>query len=76
VVDRDGEKLSKQTLAAPIARGHALSRVWDALHFLGHAPPAELKAGSLPVLWAWAFANWRIEKVPRLRAGTRLETAR
>jgi glutamyl-Q tRNA(Asp) synthetase len=63
-----GEKLSKQTLAAPLEPGDARSQLWAALRFLGQEPPEGLKGGGLAQLWLWAFAHWRLEKVPRLRS--------
>jgi glutamyl-Q tRNA(Asp) synthetase len=65
-VNAAGEKLSKQTRAAPVAtdaRG-AAAALTAALRFLGQEPPAGMDADEL---WRWALANWRLEKVPRLR---------
>jgi glutamyl-Q tRNA(Asp) synthetase len=59
VVDRFGEKLSKQTGAAPVdpaARGHWLAR---ALAFLGQPRAADLDE---------AVANWDPARIPRQRA--------
>jgi len=64
-VNRSGEKLSKQTLAAPLGPADAPRRLWGALRFLGQEPPPELGAGSLSNLWTWALAHWRLEKIPR-----------
>jgi glutamyl-Q tRNA(Asp) synthetase len=66
-VNTDGEKLSKQTLAAPLLPEHARGRIWEALHFLGQRPPEHLKTSDVPALWAWAHAHWAGEKVPRTR---------
>src|SRR5882672_600352 len=64
-VNRSGEKLSKQTLAAPLGAADAPRRLWGALCFLGQEPPPELGAGSLSNLWTWALAHWRLGKIPR-----------
>jgi glutamyl-Q tRNA(Asp) synthetase len=67
VVNRGGEKLSKQTLAAPLEITEAPAWLWRALGFLGQAPPAELLAGSVPDIWSWAFGNWRMTRIPERR---------
>lgn len=63
-----GEKLSKQTLAAPIIKSHANHLIFDALTFLGQRPNLELKHTSLIELWQWANAHWDIKKIPQKRA--------
>lgn len=65
VVNAAGEKLSKQTLAAPIDILPSAAALTAALEFLGHTPPAELAPGPLAELWAWAIANWQLARVPR-----------
>ena len=67
-VDRNGEKLSKQTLAAPLVLQGAPSQLWEALCFLGQEPPESLKGAGVSTLWSWAHANWRIQRVPRQRS--------
>jgi glutamyl-Q tRNA(Asp) synthetase len=67
-VNEDGEKLSKQTRAAPLAAEEAPLQLWRALRFLGQEPPAALKAESLATLWEWAHAAWRTERVPAQRS--------
>ncbi|MBI5899386.1 MAG: tRNA glutamyl-Q(34) synthetase GluQRS [Rhodocyclales bacterium] len=64
-VNAAGEKLSKQTLAAPLDANHPVPALVAALDFLGQRPPAELVRGTVAELWAWAGANWRLERVPR-----------
>lgn len=62
-----GEKLSKQTRAAPVAtdaRG-AAAALTAALRFLGQKPP---DGATREELWTWALANWRLERVPRCRS--------
>jgi glutamyl-Q tRNA(Asp) synthetase len=59
-----GEKLSKQTFAAPLSAGHASENLWRALAFLGQQPLETLRHEGLATLWAWALANWRLEKIP------------
>jgi glutamyl-Q tRNA(Asp) synthetase len=64
-VNAQGEKLTKQTLANPITRETAPILVFEALGFLGQNPPAEIKNALLSEVWDWAFANWRLKKIPR-----------
>lgn len=65
-VNRDDEKLSKQTLAPPLDPTHPLPALFDVLEFLGQRPPAALAGASLTEYWQWAIANWRMERVPKL----------
>jgi len=62
-----GEKLSKQTLARPLAAADAPTRLWDALLFLGQAPPSALARGSLRDIWSWAHTRWSADAIPRQR---------
>ena len=64
-VNLAGEKLSKQTLAMALDSAHPLPALLAALDFLGQQPPADLAHGTVAELWAWAVANWRLERVPR-----------
>ena len=66
--NRTGEKLSKQTLAQPIDTNNALALLFDALAFLGQAPPAELRQSSQKPLWDWAFRHWSLKNIPSQRA--------
>jgi len=65
VVNAAGEKLSKQTRAAPVDSTRPGPALFAALAFLGQRPPAELRAAPMDELWAWAMANWRLADVPR-----------
>ncbi len=64
-VNAAGEKLSKQTLAAPLDPRLPAASVVAALDFLGQAPPVDLAAADLDAVWAWARAHWRLDRVPR-----------
>jgi glutamyl-Q tRNA(Asp) synthetase len=66
-VNPDGEKLSKQTRAAPLEASQAPLQLWLALRFLGQDPPSALSSEDLATLWSWARSNWRLERVPRKR---------
>ncbi len=67
VVNAQGEKLSKQTLAQAITPQAAPVLVFQALQFLGQQPPIEIKNATLAEVWRWAIANWQLENVPKNR---------
>ncbi|MBP6204097.1 MAG: tRNA glutamyl-Q(34) synthetase GluQRS [Azonexus sp.] len=60
-----GEKLSKQTLARPLASEIAAAELVRALNFLGQAAPAELARAPVAEVWAWARENWLFAAIPR-----------
>jgi glutamyl-Q tRNA(Asp) synthetase len=66
-VNTAGEKLSKQTRAAPVDGGHPVPQLVRALAFLGQQPPPGLEQAALAEYWQWARENWRLDKVPRQR---------
>jgi glutamyl-Q tRNA(Asp) synthetase len=66
-VDARGEKLSKQTHAAPVDAGRGAEVLCAALRFLGHAPPAQLDRAATATVMRWAIAHWRCAAVPRDR---------
>ena len=67
VLDRHGDKLSKQTRARPIEGGPPAAALCAALGFLGHAPPGEFDGAPVAAVWDWARANWSLARVPRVR---------
>ncbi len=64
VTNEAGEKLSKQTHAAPIDASNGLGHLISALQFLGQKPPAEIIEGTISSLWQWARKHWRIDQIP------------
>ena len=68
IVDMHGEKLSKQTLAAPLMIEQAQSALLVALALLGQAPLPQLCDASLGDLWQWAQQHWDLAKVPHCRS--------
>lgn len=62
-VDAAGEKLSKQTGAAPVDLSKPTQALADALRFLGIAPPVGMDA---PGLLPWGVAAWDIDRVPKV----------
>jgi glutamyl-Q tRNA(Asp) synthetase len=68
VVNAEGQKLSKQTGAAPIGRSNPSATAATVLEVLGARIPAELRGAPPRELWAWAAADWRIEELRARRA--------
>jgi glutamyl-Q tRNA(Asp) synthetase len=56
-----GQKLSKQTGAAPIDAARASQAAAAALQRLRAPPPRELDGAPPRELWEWAIAHWRID---------------
>ncbi|MFZ5523946.1 MAG: tRNA glutamyl-Q(34) synthetase GluQRS [Pseudomonadota bacterium] len=69
VVNAQGEKLSKQTLAQPVESNKAAATFFDTLVFLRQQPPAELKHGTVEQILAWAISNWRPDPLSNFRQG-------
>jgi glutamyl-Q tRNA(Asp) synthetase len=65
-VDAAGAKLSKQTRAAPVDARDPAPALFAAARFLGQNPPEELRRAAGADFWAWAMANWKLDKVPRI----------
>lgn len=62
-----GEKLSKQTLAAPIDDADPVTTLNAALEFLGQDRINGCGPGALAEFWKQAIDNWKLERVPRER---------
>lgn len=58
VVDRAGDKLSKQTHAHAVRPEHAADALFHALRFLGLAPPADACGEAPAALLDWALPQW------------------
>ena len=67
VVNAQGEKLSKQTLAQPVAKNNAASTLFDALVYLRQQPPAELRLSVINEILAWAIENWQDDSLQNCR---------
>lgn len=65
-VDADGEKLSKQTLAAPIDAARPLPALLSAWNFLGQSWQDE-SPQQLSEFWQRAREMWRLDRVPKRR---------
>jgi len=70
-LNKDGGKLSKQTLAAPLRDADPLPSLWRAAAFLGMDLLREV--GSLTEFWQVAPQLWQRDTLPPLR-GKRLQT--
>lgn len=68
VTDDSGNKLSKQTRAAPVDPAHPTAALAQALAFLGHAAPDEAVRAGTRELWKWAIAHWDRARIPHVRA--------
>jgi glutamyl-Q tRNA(Asp) synthetase len=62
-VNAAGEKLSKQTLAAPVDNSESAITLWHALAFLQQQPPQELQQENPETVLEWAIRNWHSEKL-------------
>jgi glutamyl-Q tRNA(Asp) synthetase len=65
-LNAQGEKLSKQTFAAPLDPARPLPALLQVMRFLCQDPPATLADSNLDEFWRWAIANWSEEHVPRV----------
>jgi len=64
MVNRQGQKLSKQTFAAPLDGHRPQPTLISALRVLGQQPPPCLADATVAELLRWAVVNWRLERVP------------
>lgn len=62
-----GEKLSKQTLAAPIDDADPVTTLNAVLEFLGQDCIKDCGPGALAEFWKRAITNWKLERVPKQR---------
>lgn len=69
VTNPEGQKLSKQTLAAEISSAEAGNHLCRALAFLGQPVSPHLMTASPAEILADAIANWQPAALPRQRSG-------
>jgi glutamyl-Q tRNA(Asp) synthetase len=67
VVNTAGEKLSKQTLAAPVDTAQPVATLLRVLDFLRQQPPAALADGDVGGVLAWAIEHWDAAKLRRIQ---------
>ena len=63
IVDADGEKLSKQTGAAPVASDTAADNLAAALAAIRHCPPESATSRGLREIWRWAHTHWNPDRL-------------
>lgn len=68
IVDDEGNKLSKQTLAAPVEAAQPAETLFAVLALLRQQPPADLQRAPLAELLQWAIAHWQPERLKKTRA--------
>ena len=66
--DAAGEKLSKQTRAAPVDCSRPSRNLCDVLHFLGQLLPAGLIDEPPATVLTWAAAHWDATAIPHSRS--------
>jgi glutamyl-Q tRNA(Asp) synthetase len=67
-VNAEGQKLSKQTLAAAVDPAKGAAALADALAFLGNPPPPKLRNARAADVWSWATEHWDAGRIPRKKA--------
>ena len=67
VLNAQGEKLSKQTLAPALELQQPQPTLLQALTCLNHAPPPALMRADIKELLKWSINNWNPAHLPRLR---------
>lgn len=65
-VNAQCEKLSKQTLAPPVAEMPVSATLCEALCFLGQSVPAGLYRAPVAEIWHWAIAHGSLRSVPNV----------
>lgn len=66
-VNEAGEKLSKQTLAAPVDNSQPAAELLRVLDFLQQRPPADLDKCDVKTVLDWAIQNWEVAKLRGIR---------
>ncbi len=66
-VNREGQKLSKQTHARALNPLDPVPALFTALAFLNQHPPTALRDDTLESLWSWALTHWDPDRIPRQR---------
>lgn len=66
ILAKDGQKLSKQTFAQPVAidKDSIRDNLIQTLNLLGQKPPKDLIYNDLSSIKAWAVEHWDITKAP------------
>ena len=65
ITNDQGQKLSKQTLAAIVPVERASDNLFAALVALNHQPPKEYKSAPPDELVSWGITNWNRDLIPK-----------
>ncbi|HVL00958.1 MAG TPA: tRNA glutamyl-Q(34) synthetase GluQRS, partial [Dongiaceae bacterium] len=65
IVNEQGQKLSKQTFAAPLPKTDPVPALFRCLQALGQQPPSALRQTGHNELLRWSIDHWSLAKVPR-----------
>jgi len=63
LINRHGDKLSKQNLAEPVNKDSIPASLYRALCYLNQIPPDDIQYAPLNEIWDWARMNWQLQKV-------------
>lgn len=75
VVNKNGDKLSKQTHAPTLLIQQAPKELINALIFLEQKPPNDLKNEEVSTIIQWAIENWKPKQIkPQMKKKTFLES--
>jgi len=67
IVDAQGNKLSKQTLAQAIDKNNPAPTLLNILKLLNQQPPITLNKASVTEILAWAIQHWQLQKLTKSR---------
>jgi glutamyl-Q tRNA(Asp) synthetase len=70
VLNAQGQKLSKQTLASALPLDNVKDTLVNAFNFLPYLPQSIPSFSNMPALWQWAISHWQLAKVTSLRSTT------
>lgn len=62
-LNKEGQKLSKQTHAKALIDGQENQNLWLALNWLQQKPPVELKNGDISEILSWGIKNWDLSNI-------------
>jgi glutamyl-Q tRNA(Asp) synthetase len=65
LTEADGSKLAKSRRSVRLAADLPLPQLLFIFSLLGLAPPASLKAATIPEAWSWGITQWSANKVPK-----------
>jgi glutamyl-Q tRNA(Asp) synthetase len=64
-INNDGSKVSKQTNADAIDINNPCNVLFQALEFLGQAPPADIIDSDVESILDWSIQNWDVNSLPK-----------